>query len=102
MNWVYVASTGDILPGSARIFRKQDGKEISIFHLTDGRVLALRNRCPHKGGPLSEGIVSNHYVFCPLHDWKINLEDGQVQAPDTGCVKTFPVKVEGGKIFVAC
>lgn len=102
MNWFYVATIDDILPGSARIFRKQDGKEFSVFHLTDGRVLALRNRCPHKGGPLSEGIVSNHYVFCPLHDWKINLEDGQVQAPDKGCVKTFPAKVEGGKIFVAC
>lgn len=101
MNWVYVGKTDDIVSGVGRAFRKLNGKEIGIFRLSDGRILAVENRCPHRGGPLSEGIVSNHYVFCPLHDWKLNLEDGQVQAPDKGCVKTVPVKVDGGDIFVA-
>ncbi len=102
MNWVYVGKIDDIASGSGRAFRKAGTREIGIFRLTDGRILAVANRCPHKGGPLSEGIVSNHLVFCPLHDWKINLEDGKVEAPDKGCIKTFPVKVEGGEIFIAC
>ncbi|SEN69618.1 nitrite reductase small subunit NirD [Lihuaxuella thermophila] len=77
-----------------------DGQEIALFRLSDGKIRAVENRCPHKGGTLSEGIVSGEYVFCPLHDWKICLNDGLVQAPDTGCVKTYEVMVEGQDVYI--
>ncbi|MFD0673740.1 nitrite reductase small subunit NirD [Cohnella sp. GCM10027633] len=68
--------------------------EIALFKLSDGSLRAIENKCPHKGGKLSEGIVCDHHVFCPLHDWKINLKDGLVQAPDEGCVYAFEVEVD--------
>jgi nitrite reductase (NADH) small subunit len=76
------------------------GAEIALFKQKDGSVKAIENSCPHKGGPLSEGIVSGEHVFCPLHDWKINVSDGQVQAPDVGCVKTYTVEIEDESVFV--
>lgn len=77
-----------------------NGREFAVFHLSDGSFHAIENRCPHKGGPLSEGIVSGKYVFCPLHDWKIDVTDGRVQAPDRGCVRSCGVEIEGGKIYI--
>ncbi|AGT32189.1 nitrite reductase NAD(P)H small subunit [Geobacillus genomosp. 3] len=74
--------------------------ELALFRTGDGRVYAVENRCPHKGGDLSQGIVSGEYVFCPLHDWKICLKDGRAQAPDEGCVKTYRVAVEDGSVYV--
>lgn len=76
------------------------GQEIALFLLHDGTIRAVENRCPHKGGTLSEGIVSGEHVFCPLHDWKISLSDGLVQEPDTGCIKTYEVSVEGNNVFI--
>jgi nitrite reductase (NADH) small subunit len=70
--------------------------ELALFKLSNGEVRAIENRCPHKNGKLSEGIVCDHFVFCPLHDWKIDMNDGNVQAPDEGCVETFPVEVDPG------
>ena len=60
----------------------------------------MENRCPHKGGVLSEGMVSGEFVFCPMHDWKICLEDGKVQDPDTGCVKTYQTQIVGEEVFL--
>jgi nitrite reductase (NADH) small subunit len=71
-----------------------DELEIAIFKLSSGQIKAIENRCPHKGGKLSEGIVCDHHVFCPLHDWKINLHDGLVQTPDEGCVISYKVEVD--------
>lgn len=68
-----------------------DGVEWAVFLLSDGSFRAVENSCPHKAGKLSEGIVCDHHVFCPLHDWKINLEDGVVQEPDHGCIRTMEV-----------
>ncbi|UOF92543.1 nitrite reductase small subunit NirD [Fodinisporobacter ferrooxydans] len=76
------------------------GHEIALFRLGNGKIRAVENRCPHKGGPLAEGIVSGDYVFCPLHDWKICLADGNVQSPDTGCVKTFQTEIEENRIYI--
>jgi nitrite reductase (NADH) small subunit len=67
--------------------------EIALFRLSNGEFRAVENRCPHKGGQLAEGMVCDHHVFCPLHNWKIDLDDGQVQEPDQGCVVTYPVEV---------
>ncbi|RXT07260.1 nitrite reductase small subunit NirD [Ammoniphilus sp. CFH 90114] len=75
--------------------------EIALFRLTNGEVRAIENRSPHpKGGVLSEGLVSGEFVYCPLYDWKISLRDGTVQAPHKGLVKTFPIEIEGDRIFI--
>lgn len=76
------------------------GEEIALFKQEDQSVHAIQNRCPHKGGPLSEGIVSGEHVFCPLHDWKVNVRDGIVQAPDEGCVKRYEVDIAGEDIYI--
>jgi nitrite reductase (NADH) small subunit len=75
-------------------------KEIAVFKTENGDIRAIENRCPHKGGVLAEGILSGEYVFCPMHDWKISVKDGKVQAPDVGCVQTYPVEIKGGQVFV--
>ncbi|MGG1674874.1 nitrite reductase small subunit NirD [Neobacillus sp. NRS-1170] len=75
-------------------------KEIAVFKLENGKIYAIENRCPHKGGVLAEGIVSGEFVYCPLHDWKISVMDGRVQAPDVGCVQSYPVEVRDGQVFI--
>jgi len=81
---------------------KWNSWEIAVFRTSDGEVYALENRSPHpKGGPLVEGIVSGHYLYEPLHDWKIDLTTGLVQAPDRGQVVSFPVKVQEGLVHIA-
>ena len=97
--WQEVCSLDDIPVRGARGVRAR-GKEIGLFRLTGGRVLAVESRCPHKEGPLTEGLVTGAVVICPLHNWKISLEDGRVAPPDEGCVETYPVKVEGEKVFI--
>ncbi|WP_082235185.1 nitrite reductase small subunit NirD [Halobacillus massiliensis] len=74
--------------------------ELAVFKLSNGRIKAIENRCPHRGGVLAEGLVSGDSVFCPMHDWEINVTDGQVQGHDTGCVNTFKVEVENGQAYV--
>jgi len=80
---------------------KVGSREIAIFNLGD-RFLAVDNRCPHKGGPLSEGIVSGTTVVCPLHAWKVDLECGAVKKPADVqvCVKTFRTRVEAGTVLL--
>ena len=74
--------------------------EIAVFKTENGNIRAIENRCPHKESVLAEGILSGEYVFCPMHDWKISVKDGKVQAPDVGCVQTFPVEVKDGQVYV--
>jgi nitrite reductase (NADH) small subunit len=76
------------------------GHAIAVFRLAGQRFKAVENHCPHKGGPLVEGIVSGEYVFCPLHDWKIDLKNGRVQAPDHGCVQSYEVVIEGEDVYI--
>ncbi|RYM06562.1 nitrite reductase small subunit NirD [Sporolactobacillus sp. THM7-7] len=73
---------------------------IALFRLSNGKVYALRNRCPHRGGVLAEGMISGEYVFCPMHNWKISIPDGVVQAPDEGCVETFPVEIKNDNVYI--
>lgn len=78
-------------------------EELAVFRLSGDRVFALENKSPHrKGGVICEGMVSGDYLYDPLYDWKISLADGQVQAPDSGQVKSYPVRIEGGKILISC
>lgn len=76
------------------------GRDIAVFRLSNGKIRAVENRCPHRGGVLTEGLVSGDSVFCPMHDWKICLEDGRVHSPDTGCVQTFKTIVENETVYL--
>jgi len=100
MNWIEVCKLDEIPPSQARTVNAGDTM-IAVFRLTDDRIKAVENRCPHKQGPLAEGIISGDDILCPLHNWRIHLDDGQVAAPDEGCVKTYPVKVEHGQVFLS-
>jgi nitrite reductase (NADH) small subunit len=93
MKRVVVANLSDIAEKRSRIVHI-DNQEIALFKLSTGEIRAIENSCPHKAGKLSEGIVCDYHVFCPLHDWKINLNDGLVQSPDEGCVRTYKVDVD--------
>lgn len=91
----------DSLPERAGQVFTINGNEIALFKLTNGEVKAVANRSPHpKGGTLADGLVSGNYVYCPLYDWKISLEDGAVQAPDEGQVDTYQVEVIDNKVFL--
>jgi nitrite reductase (NADH) small subunit len=74
--------------------------DIAIFKAADGRIFALWDRCPHKGGPLSQGIVHGHSVTCPLHNWVIGLETGEVKGPDQGCARKVECRVEDGIVMI--
>lgn len=95
--WITVGNLQDIPRQGARVV-KTAGGDIAVFRTIEDEVFALRDRCPHKGGPLSQGIVHGKKVACPLHDWKINLESGLAVAPDEGCAARYPVKVDGGVV----
>jgi nitrite reductase (NADH) small subunit len=101
--FVAVCRLADIpLPGArvVRHPRDPDG-DVALFRTADDRVFAVRDRCPHKGGPLSQGIVFGDRVACPLHNWTIELASGCAAAPDDGCVRTFATQVEDGIVHVA-
>jgi nitrite reductase (NADH) small subunit len=95
-----ICALDDIPPLGARRVRRADGVDIAVFRTADDRVFALLDRCPHKGGPLSQGIVFGDSVACPLHNWTIGLSDGEARAPDHGCTARFTVKLEGREVFL--
>lgn len=98
--WTLICRVEDIpVLGSRRVARAQ-GLDVAIFRNTEDEVFALLDRCPHKGGPLSQGIVFGRSVACPLHNWTIGLCDGQAAAPDEGCTPRFNVKVEAGEVWL--
>ena len=76
------------------------GGSIAVFRAADDTVFALRDACPHKGGPLSQGIVHGHRITCPLHGWNVELVSGEVCAPDAGHTERFLAKVEQGVVFL--
>ena len=95
--WVDVGSVGEIPRLGARVVWHA-GEPIAVFRTADDRIFALKDRCPHKGGPLSQGIVHDDHVTCPLHGWIIGLNDGGAVAPDVGCVPRIASRVENGRI----
>lgn len=98
--WTPICQVDDIpVLGSRRVARDQ-GLDVAVFRNDKNEVFALLDRCPHKGGPLSQGIVFGTHVACPLHNWSIGLCDGQASAPDEGCTPRFSVKVEDGRVFL--
>lgn len=98
--WLMICSREDIPLAGARVVRRAGGADIALFRTEDDRVFALRDRCPHRGGPLSQGIVHGTSVACPLHGWNIGLADGSAVAPDQGCTRTYAVRDEGGAIYL--
>ncbi len=98
--WTPVCRVDDIAPLGARRVARPRGAQVAVFRTADDRVFALLDRCPHKGGPLSQGIVFGHAVACPLHHWTIELASGQAREPDRGCTTRFAVRVDGGVVHL--
>ena len=100
-HWTDVGAVTDIPLRGARRVPTPEG-DIAVFRTGDGHVFALRDQCPHKGGPLSQGIVHGHAVTCPLHAWNIDLSTGEPMGADKGkgCTPTVPLRVEGGRILL--
>ena len=100
--WIEVGVVTDIPRRGARRISTPDG-DIAVFRTGDGEVFALRDKCPHKGGPLSQGIVHGRAVTCPLHAWNIDLASGEPTGADAGkgCAPPIPVRVEDGRIYLA-
>lgn len=99
-HWIEIGPMQDIPRQGARVVKTSAG-EIALFRTVDDEVFALRDKCPHKGGPLSQGIVSGKKVACPLHDWKIALDTGIAVAPDEGCAARYPVRVVDGRVSLS-
>jgi nitrite reductase (NADH) small subunit len=99
-HWTAICKVDDIPPLGARRVARPQGLAVAVFRTADNRVYALLDRCPHKGGPLSQGIVFGDAVACPLHNWAIGLVDGQARAPDEGCTPGFACQVLDGQVFL--
>ncbi|MBZ0324802.1 MAG: nitrite reductase small subunit NirD [Alphaproteobacteria bacterium] len=97
--WIEVGPLSGIPPLGSRVLRRPEG-DIAIFRAEDDSLFAVDDSCPHRQGPLSQGIVHGHKVTCPLHNWVIELESGSAAAPDEGCVATYPVRVENGTVLL--
>ena len=100
-NWKLICPLDDIPPLGSRVVQRTSGGDIAIFRTAADEVFALHDKCAHKGGPLSQGLVHGKRVTCPLHGWNFELASGQAVAPDVGSCDTFAVKVEGGDVFLA-
>jgi nitrite reductase (NADH) small subunit len=99
-NWKQVATLEDIPPLGSRVINTEHGN-IALFRTAADEVFALLDKCPHKGGQLSQGIVFGNKVACPMHNWHINLQDGNAVAPDVGCARNYPVKLEGNLVYLS-
>ena len=99
-DWQVICRVEDIPVLGARRVARERGVDVAVFRNGEDQVFALLDRCPHKGGPLSQGIVFGTSVACPLHNWTIGLDDGQGQAPDQGCTQRFSCRVDGGNVLL--
>ncbi|MBW8447027.1 MAG: nitrite reductase small subunit NirD [Arenimonas sp.] len=100
MHWITIGHIDEIPPRGARCVKTPEGK-IAVFRTAENEVFAIEDHCPHKGGPLSQGIVHGKAVTCPLHNWVISLETGRALGADEGEVRTIPVRNEGGMLSIA-
>jgi nitrite reductase (NADH) small subunit len=98
--WIAAGRLEEIPREGARVIRTPAG-DIALFRTHDDQVFALRDKCPHRGGPLSQGMVYGHTVACPLHNWSIALDSGTAVAPDEGRTACFPVRLEGDIVYLA-
>ncbi|EMR12358.1 nitrite reductase (NAD(P)H) small subunit [Methylophaga lonarensis MPL] len=100
MNWTEVGPLSAIPQKGARVIETSDG-DVAVFRTSTDEVFALFDQCPHKKGPLSQGIVYDKKVACPLHNWVIALDSGEATGPDKGCTRSFATKVDNGTVFIA-
>jgi nitrite reductase (NADH) small subunit len=99
-NWTKVVALEDIPRLGSRVI-KTDTMNIAVFRTASDEVFAMKDECPQKKGPLSQGIVHGSSVTCPLHNWKIDLASGEALGPDQGCTNVFPVKVENNMVYIS-
>ena len=99
MNWIDIGHIEDVPLRGARLVKTRVGC-IAVFRTGEAEVFAASNTCPHKGGPLSEGIVHGQRVTCPLHKWVFDLNTGQAQGADEGQIDTYPLRLENGRILL--
>ena len=97
--WKSICKLDDIPRLGSRIVRSMNG-DIALFRTSSDEVFALRDRCPHKGGPLSQGLVHGNQATCPLHGWRLRLDSGEAVAPDQGCSRRYPIRIESGTVFL--
>jgi len=100
LNWIGIGKISDIPPRGARCVKTPQGK-IAVFRTAENEFFAMEDHCPHKGGPLSQGIVHARAVTCPLHNWVISLETGKALGADEGAVKTVRLELRDDEIFIA-
>ncbi len=98
-DWIEIANLEDIPSLGSRVL-ETDTVRIAVFRTAGDEVFALKDECPHRQGPLSQGIVHDTTVTCPLHNWKIDLASGEAKGPDEGCAQSFPVKLENGIVYL--
>lgn len=100
VHWISVCRTSEVPEQGSRVIQRTGRTDVALFRTITGRVFALLDRCPHKGGPLSQGIVHGEKVTCPLHAWNIEFETGEAVAPDVGCAMRFSVRVEDDLVWM--
>tara|TARA_R110000824_G_C15184206_1_gene674091 strand:- start:479 stop:823 length:345 start_codon:yes stop_codon:yes gene_type:complete len=98
--WIDIGPVEQLPALGSRTLPVQGGQEIAIFRTATGSIHALANKCPHKNGPLSQGMVHDTSVTCPLHNWRISLLTGEALGEDKGCVLVIPVKIDAGRIYI--
>ncbi|MDP5219744.1 nitrite reductase small subunit NirD [Ruegeria sp. 2205SS24-7] len=99
MSWIDIGSVDEVPLRGARLVKTHVGC-LAVFRTAEAEIFVASNSCPHKGGPLSEGIVHGQSVTCPLHNWVFDLNTGQAQGADEGRITTYPVRVEEGRILL--
>ena len=97
--WLDIGALEDIPARGARVVKTSDG-DIAVFRTADDQLFALDDKCPHKGGPLSQGIVQGNSVTCPLHNWVISLATGEAQGADKGCTRRIAVQQRDGRVLL--
>lgn len=98
--WLDIGRIDEIPVRGSRTVQVTGGDDIAVFRTGEGEVFALADRCPHKGGRLSQGIVHGGAVACPLHNWRIALATGEAMGEDKGCTPTVPVKIDAGRVLI--
>jgi nitrite reductase (NADH) small subunit len=98
-HWVAICPLDDIPVLGSRVVKSAKG-DIAVFRNGKDEVFALYDKCPHQGGPLSQGIVHDRGVTCPLHGWKIDLRSGVAQAPDVGCTQTLETRINQNLVYL--
>ena len=100
MSWTEVGPLVDIPKKGSRVLVTAEG-DVAVFRTSTDQIFALFDQCPHKKGPLSQGLVYDNRVACPLHNWVIDMNSGEATGPDEGCTRTFETKIDNGTVFIS-